>query len=327
MLSITLKKLHSLVSAHGKFTSSFYAVSQARVRSRLALWAKELPTVKPFYAVKCNPDPVLMQWLADGGTGFDCASGREIVAVNELYSKDTKPEIVFANPCKKPEDIFFSGRKVQTTVIDSIEEIEKLAKKGWEGTSLIRLRVGDSESRMPFGAKFGAELEAVEGLAKVSITCGQRISGVSFHVGSGCSSSAQYKAAIADAVKAMAILTRKGHEVTTLDIGGGFMPEKFTEAAAVIRKAIAPLPPKVRVIAEPGRFFASSCQDLLLQKRRLRRVVRGGGIRWMRVCMDSSPVFRMTILRRGGFVSVLRTRRHVRHPRRFCMVAHAIAWI
>lgn len=265
MLSITLKKLHSLVSAHGKFTSSFYTVSQARVRSQISLWAKELPTVKPFYAVKCNPDPVLMQWLADGGTGFDCASGREIAAVNDLYSSGDKPEIVFANPCKKPEDILFTSRKVRTTVIDSNEEIEKLSKKGWEGTSLVRLRVGDSESRMPFGAKFGAELEAVEGLAKSATAHGQRISGVSFHVGSGCSSSGQYTAAIADAVKAMAILTRKGHEVTTLDIGGGFMPEGFEGTAAVIRKAIARLPPTLRVIAEPGRFFASSCQDLFVK--------------------------------------------------------------
>ena len=161
--------------------------------------------MKPFYAVKCNPDPVLMQWLADGGIGFDCASGREIIAVNELYATTTKPEIVFANPCKKPEDILFSGRKVQTTVIDSVEEIEKLAVKGWEGTSLIRLRVGDSESRMPFGAKFGAELDAVEGLARASMIRGQRISGVSFHVGSGCSSSAQYAAAIEDSIKAITL--------------------------------------------------------------------------------------------------------------------------
>ena len=37
-------------------------------------WVSALPTVRPFYAVKCNEDPVLLKTLAALGTGFDCAS-------------------------------------------------------------------------------------------------------------------------------------------------------------------------------------------------------------------------------------------------------------
>ena len=33
-----------------------------------------LPTVTPFYAVKCNVDPGLLKTLAVLGIGFDCAS-------------------------------------------------------------------------------------------------------------------------------------------------------------------------------------------------------------------------------------------------------------
>lgn len=41
-------------------------------------WVGLCPNVVPFYAVKCNNDPVLLQTLALLGTGYDCASKSEI---------------------------------------------------------------------------------------------------------------------------------------------------------------------------------------------------------------------------------------------------------
>ena len=39
-----------------------------------ARWEATLPNIKPFYAVKCNDDVMLLKTLAALGTGFDCAS-------------------------------------------------------------------------------------------------------------------------------------------------------------------------------------------------------------------------------------------------------------
>lgn len=44
-----------------------------------AQWMKQLPTVYPFYAVKCNNNPVILKVLAALGAGFDCASKVRIV--------------------------------------------------------------------------------------------------------------------------------------------------------------------------------------------------------------------------------------------------------
>lgn len=41
-------------------------------------WQHELPMVEPFYAVKCNPDPVVVRLLSALGCGFDCATQGEI---------------------------------------------------------------------------------------------------------------------------------------------------------------------------------------------------------------------------------------------------------
>ena len=84
----------------------------------LLQWNESLPLVTPFYgeltniitslagytcfphsAVKCNYDPVLLQTLAALGTGFDCASKREIETILNLGVDPSR--IIYANPCKQ----------------------------------------------------------------------------------------------------------------------------------------------------------------------------------------------------------------------------------
>ena len=52
----------------------FYLVDLGRLLTLWDRWSHCLPLVQPFYAVKCNTDPVLLQMLAALGCGFDCAS-------------------------------------------------------------------------------------------------------------------------------------------------------------------------------------------------------------------------------------------------------------
>ena len=234
-----------------------------------------MPKVKPYYAVKCNPEPVLLRWLSEANYGFDCASAREIEIVldsaKDQRSKDQRSkgqgaksqDIVFANPCKKREDILYAKEVgIQTTVVDSVEEVHKLAMCGWKGNSLIRIMVQDSGSKMPFSAKFGCPLAQVEKIHRVAQRVGQTISGVSFHVGSGCQNPEQYYKAIWDANSVSKQLIAGAY---TIDIGGGFTNDGFSEAATQIRRVRGYIPSNTRVIAEPGRFFASTCQDLFVK--------------------------------------------------------------
>jgi len=275
----TLKKLHEITSKAFS-NASFSVISQARVNKQLSMWKTHLPMIKPFYAVKCNPEPRLLSWLAHSGTGFDCASEREIRVVQGL-GLDVQPEIIFANPCKKVDDIVSSGvNNIHTTVIDSIEEIDKLAGEGWKGDSYIRIRVEDTGSMMPFSAKFGASLEDVERLAKYANIKKQGLNGISFHVGSGCTSVSQYMDAIRDAVKGLRILEKYGFRPNTIDIGGGFTTLGFIEAAMAIKKTIREIPYKVRLIAEPGRFFAEGSHDLFVKVIGRKPALRGPGYRY-----------------------------------------------
>ena len=56
------------------YQDSFFVADVDRLLDLYDTWNAMLPKIHPFYAVKCNPEPVLVKLLASLGTGFDCAS-------------------------------------------------------------------------------------------------------------------------------------------------------------------------------------------------------------------------------------------------------------
>ena len=95
-----------------------------------------MPQVEPFYAVKSNPDPVIVRLLSALGCGFDCATQGEIELVlsglgNDLNFAD-KPnstdKMVYANPQKMKGHLQFAASNgVRRTVFDGEDELYKLA--------------------------------------------------------------------------------------------------------------------------------------------------------------------------------------------------------
>jgi ornithine decarboxylase len=50
-----------------------------------------------------------------------------------------------------------------------------------------------------------------------------------------------------------------------IDIGGGFEDHSFANAATSIRRSYGFIPHNIKLIAEPGRYFASSSHDLFVK--------------------------------------------------------------
>ncbi|KAE9161397.1 hypothetical protein PF005_g31265 [Phytophthora fragariae] len=57
-------ELQSLGPAPSSQRGAFYVVNTVAVEDRFKLWHQHQPTVRPHYAVKCNPDPSLIEGLA-----------------------------------------------------------------------------------------------------------------------------------------------------------------------------------------------------------------------------------------------------------------------
>ena len=268
-----MNQLKTLIVSANKSKSaqgSFYVQSHKRVLNRVDLWKKTLPSVKPFYAVKCNPDSQLIEWLANEGLGFDCASANEINKIPACSKEEIKTSIIYANPCKPPLDISYAIESdLNLTVVDSEEEIDKLVSLKWQGDALLRIKVNDSGSLMPFSSKFGCELDKISSLAKYAKHRSLRLLGISFHVGSGSTKASQYLDAIGVAHQGLRTLLLEGHTPHPLtsqiiDIGGGFTINNFKESSFAIQTALNKYK-HFQCIAEPGRFFAEASQDLFTQ--------------------------------------------------------------
>jgi ornithine decarboxylase len=192
VIDTTLKNLRQLVSSFPKASGSVTVLSKPRIDTQWQTWANAFPSIKPFYAVKCNPEPFLLQTLMNHGTNFDCASLREVYDVKKCsqpYDMGA-PEILYAHPMKSERDIQTTSKLgIKTTVVDSVEECEKLEQCGWKGSAFLRVAVEDKGSKMPFSIKFGANKDEIKRIASRSQI---PITGVSFHVGSGCENPLQY---------------------------------------------------------------------------------------------------------------------------------------
>jgi ornithine decarboxylase len=216
---------------------AFYIVDVGKVLKQVQKWNDLLPTVKPYYAVKSNPNPFIMKVLASLDVCFDCASKNEIATVMSIT--DDPKRIVFANPCKMSNQIKYArANDVDLMTFDSDYELYKIKLYHPYSELILRIKVDDSESMCKFGSKFGADIDDVKRILEIAKTLSLNIVGISFHVGSGCKNNKQFESAIRDARTCFDIAKDVGFDFKVLDIGGGFEDETFDECASIIRENI-----------------------------------------------------------------------------------------
>jgi ornithine decarboxylase len=241
-----------------------FVVDLTEVDVLFAKWTAMFPGTRPYYAVKCNPDVRLVRRLAALGARFDCASMAEIDLVLGLGIPAM--DIIYANPCKRRCDLRAAWEKgVRAVTFDNVSEIQKIAEVTPGMECILRIYANDPCARCPLSNKFGAPEALWAPILDAAAERKIRVTGVSFHVGSGAQSASAYTAGIA-AARACFDLARARHgwTWTVLDIGGGFASTAphLPDLAEGIRAALAShkfgTEHGVEVIAEPGRFFAET---------------------------------------------------------------------
>jgi len=259
-----------LIAENG-LADTFYVYDLGEVARLHSTWVSTMPRVMPFYAVKCNPEPSMVAMLAALGAGFDCASIQELqLAAAHGVTQD---RIIFANPCKRPADFRYAAEHgVAVTTFDCVSELEKIAAGYPSFKCVLRIRCDDASAKINLGLKYGADMCDVPMLLGMARDLGLQVVGVSFHVGSGCQNVGVYADAIAAARQAFDMAATYGFDMELLDVGGGFTApydepsaRLFYTTAATINSALDHnFPPGcgVRIIAEPGRYFAETSATL-----------------------------------------------------------------
>ena len=250
---------------------AFYIVDLGMLLNSYVNWLQLLPNIKPYYAIKCNPNPVILNALSEMGLNFDCASEAEIKSVIDITEDPNR--IIFANPCKMTSQIRYArANDVDLMTFDCEEELYKIKLYHPYAKLILRLIVDDSKSICKFNSKYGTKLEEVEELLNICKTLKLDVVGFSFHVGSGCSDSGVFYEAIHDCKKAVEIANHLNIQCSIIDIGGGFPGniQKFEEIAKSINSAMNDFFSEelenntIRFIAEPGRYFAEKTHTLVL---------------------------------------------------------------
>lgn len=234
-----------------------------------------LPRVTPFYAMKCNNDPMILKKLYSLGCGFDCASKGELEQVtNEL---EVDPEkIIFANPCKVISHIQYAKQiNAKKTTFDCVDELLKIKQYYPEANVILRLATKDQDSKCPLSIVYGAHKSKWETLIKTCKDLELNLIGVSFHIGSGSHNPFNFEDAIKNASRAFELAETYGFNMTFLDLGGGFpglsedktvLP--FEEFAGEVNHSLDKYfgnRPNLQIIAEPGRYFANGSMYIFLK--------------------------------------------------------------
>ncbi|KAK3737065.1 hypothetical protein QZH41_013871, partial [Actinostola sp. cb2023] len=247
----------------------FYMMNMEKTTTIYRKWCELLPRIRPFFAMKANPDPVLVRQLHMLGTGFDCASKSEIELALSVGSKPS--DIIYAHPCKKPSYISFAAKRgVSMMTFDSKQELFKI-KELHPNAEYVQTRGSLFYFLLLNMFKFGAAVEDCSDILAVAKDMGLNVIGVSFHVGTYCFNEMAFDKSIQSSRHIFDQAEKLGFSFSILDIGGGF-PGKdsknafFEKVCHVINHNLEehfPVSTGVKIIAEPGNYFACSLFTLV----------------------------------------------------------------
>ena len=223
------ERLSTLVARVGQ--TPFYVYDRAVLQARMAALRSQLPaTLKIHYAIKANPMPALVGFMAGLVDGLDVASAGELKVA--LDAGVGPREISFAGPGKRLSELRQAVAARVLINLESFREVaalEKIANElGLAARVAVRINpdfeLKSSGMRMGGGPKpFGVDAEEVPGLLQRLAETGLQFEG--FHLYAG-SQNLNAKALCEAQNKSYELILRLSDKapspVLSLNLGGGF---------------------------------------------------------------------------------------------------------
>ena len=254
----------------------FYCYSKATLTRHFHVFHEALAELNPLicYAVKANTSLAILQTLAKLGAGADVVSGGEIYASLKAGIKPEK--IVFSGVGKTAEEIKYALEQgIFQFNVESEPELEEISKVASNLNKIanIAFRVNpdiapDTHAKISTGqktSKFGVPIEdAIRLYAKAATLSAINVQGASVHIGSQLTNLAPFAKAFERVVALVKELRTLGHNITTLDLGGGLgIPYSEQDApplplayAEIVKQAVKDI--SCQLIFEPGRLLVGN---------------------------------------------------------------------
>jgi diaminopimelate decarboxylase len=272
-LQIGGMSLHRLAERVGQ--TPFYAYDRGLLRQRVAELRAALPAgIELHYAMKANPMPALVAFMATLVDGIDVASAGELKVA--LDAGADPHDVSFAGPAKRAQELRQAAAAGVLVNVESLREVELLAELGSELGLRPRVAVRvnpdfelkGSGMKMGGGPKqFGVDVEQVPGLLDRIGGAGLDFEG--FHLFAGSQNLRAESICEAQCKSydlALRLSAQAPAPVRFLNLGGGFGIPYFPgeqrldlapigdNLAALQQRARADMP-EASLVIELGRYF------------------------------------------------------------------------
>ena len=269
----------SLKDITKKFGTPVYAYSANKLEENLNNYLSSVRKEdKVCYSVKSNSNIHILSLLSALGSGFDVVSGNELRRCLEAGAKPQN--IVFSGVGKSKEEIrlaintgIFSINIESEEELERIIEISKDLKK--QAECFIRINPDLSSESHPYiqtglkTSKFGVLKEKAVSLARKASESGSvNLKGIASHVGSQILDKELIIENLNLLIEISTDLTKQGHGLSYLDLGGGlgisYQEEEELKIDEVLPEIISFLEPlNLNLILEPGRSISGNAGVLL----------------------------------------------------------------
>ena len=324
-----LEKRSALLDLAARHPTPFYVFDGEALREALASFERafsaHLPGHQPFYAVKSNHHPLVVEEAARSGYGLDVSSGREL---RQALAVPGCP-IVFSGPAKSAADLELALEHADrvTVHLDSFRELTRLGAATDATGRSIQAGVRVSTDHHGAWSKFGIPLRDLARFWRAARAHpGIALQGIQFHL-SWNRDAAPYLRIIEDLAQTLArdLTAEERAGVTFIDVGGGYRPHRlegefvdgeggdhaYTVKASIplaeyaqaigaaVERHLAPLV-RARYYTEPGRIVSTYAMHIVLgvvDRKADDLVIVDGGINmvgWERYLHIHCPVVNLT---------------------------------
>ena len=277
----------SLEDIAKEYGTPVYVYSGSKLKENLKGYLSSIREKdKICYSVKSNSNIHLLELLADLGSGFDVVSGNEL---RKCLEAGAKPEdIVFSGVGKTEEELVMAIKEnIFSINIESEEELDRIIKTAKDlekkAQCMIRINPDISSESHPYiqtglkTSKFGILREKIDSLVEKASNSGfVNLKGIASHVGSQIFNKELIFENLNLLIEIANNLTRQGHTLSYIDLGGGlgvsYQEEKEIKPREVLEDIISKLEPlNLNLLLEPGRSISGNTGVLLSKVEYLKK--------------------------------------------------------
>jgi diaminopimelate decarboxylase len=263
-----------------RFETPLYAYSRRTFLDHLERLRGAFAELNPLicYSIKSCQNLHICKLLREQGSGFDVVSGGELHRA--LQAGADPADIVFAGVGKTEREIREGlDAGIGLFNIESESEMAQMAavaeKRGKVARVALRVNPDVDPKTHVYTTtgkketKFGVDLErAAAVFREFGRVPSLKLCAIHLHIGSPVHDVTAYEQSIRNGLELIERLRKEGHEIDTIDVGGGFGAHyRADEAPPAIRYADTIVPllrgRGLKVILEPGRSISANAGILL----------------------------------------------------------------